>query len=73
MKKIMLLMMAALAITTISCKKDNKGGDDEEGTIAKPTYRVKSYTHGKDFFNYSWNKIIADSFNHVASFFHSHF
>ena len=55
MKKIMLLMMAALAITTISCKKDNKGGDDEEGTIAKPTYRVKSYTHGKDFFNYSWN------------------
>ena len=55
MKKIMLLMMAALAITAVSC---NKPGDDEgedEAKIATPTYRVKSYTHGKDYYNYTWN------------------
>lgn len=38
----MLLMMAALAITTLSCNKNNPEEEEEEGGIAKPTYRIKN-------------------------------
>lgn len=63
MKKVFALMMAVLAITTVSCKKDNKGGDDDEKTIAKPTYRVtkmlKSWEgddkESGDSYIYKWN------------------
>lgn len=63
MKKVFALMMAVLAITTVSCKKDNKGGDDDEKTIAKPTYRVskmlKSWEgddkESGDAYIYKWN------------------
>lgn len=56
MKKVLFALMAVLALTTISCQKKNNAVDDEgEKGIAKPTYRVKSYTHGKDFYAYTWN------------------
>lgn len=59
----MLLMMAALAITTLSCNKDNNGEEEEEGGIAKPTYRVKNLMKSwegddmksGDMYTYSYN------------------
>lgn len=64
MKKVFFVLMAALAITTISCQKGNTGADDEAGkSIAKPTYRVskllKSWEgedkESGDMYKYTWN------------------
>ena len=59
----MLLMMAALAITTLSCNKNNGEEEEEEGGIAKPTYRVKNLMKSwegddmksGDMYTYTWN------------------
>ena len=59
----MLLMMAALAITTLSCNKDKNEEEEEEGGIAKPTYRIKNLMKSwdgddmksGDMYTYSYN------------------
>ena len=59
----MLLMMAALAITTLSCNKNNPEEEEEEGGIAKPTYRIKNMMKSwegddmksGDMYTYSYN------------------
>lgn len=59
----MLLMMAALAITMVSCKKDGGDSGDDETKIATPTYRVvklmKSWEgedkESGDMYVYTWN------------------
>ena len=63
MKKIMLLMMAALAITAVSCKKDKIDDEEEEAKIATPTYRIKAMMkswegndmQSGDMYSYTWN------------------
>jgi len=63
MKKIMLLMMAALAITAVSCKKEKIDDEEEEAKIATPTYRIKAMMkswegndmQSGDMYSYTWN------------------
>ena len=63
MKKIMLLMMAALAISAVSCKPTNPEEQEEENKIPTPTYRVKSLMkswegddkQSGDMYTYTWN------------------
>ena len=63
MKKIMLLMMAALAITTVSCKKDGEDEGEDEAKIPVATYRVKNLMKSwegddmksGDMYSYSYN------------------
>ena len=64
MKKIMLLMMAALAITMVSCKKVGPDEGEDENKIQTPTYRVtalmKSWGDNADkqmgdMYSYTWN------------------
>ena len=59
----MLLMMAALAITTVSCKKDNEDEGEDEAKIPVATYRVKNLMKSwegddmksGDMYSYSYN------------------
>jgi len=57
MKKYLFALMAVAAIFATACNKDDKkGGDDEETKeLAQPTYRIKSYDHSGDVFEYSYN------------------
>lgn len=63
MKKIMLLMMAALAITAVSCEEVKPDDQEEENKIPVPTYRVKSLMkswegddkQSGDMYTYTWN------------------
>ena len=63
MKKIMFLMMAALAISAVSCKPVNPDDQEEENKIQTPTYRVtalmKSWEgddkQSGDMYTYTWN------------------
>ncbi|MBQ1717817.1 MAG: hypothetical protein II676_02120 [Bacteroidales bacterium] len=63
MKKIMLLMMAALAITMVSCKKAGPDEGEDETKIPVPTYRVKALMkswegddkQSGDMYTYTWN------------------
>ena len=63
MKKVMLLMMAALAMTMVSCDKPGNEGDEEEAKIATPTYRIKNMMKSwegddmksGDMYSYTWN------------------
>jgi hypothetical protein len=63
MKKIMLLMMAALAMTMVSCNKPGDNEGEDEAKIATPTYRVvklmKSWEgddkESGDMYVYKWN------------------
>ena len=64
MKKIMLLMMAALAMTMFSCKPNGPDNPEEdENKIPVPTYRVKSLMkswegddkQSGDMYTYTWN------------------
>ena len=64
MKKIMFLMMAALAITAVSCKPVNPDDEEEENKIPVPTYRVKNLMKSwgdnedkqmGDMYTYTWN------------------
>ena len=63
MKKIMLLMMAALAITMVSCKKTGPEGGEDDTKIQTPTYRVKALMkswegddkQSGDMYTYTWN------------------
>lgn len=63
MKKIMFLMMAALAISAVSCKPVNPDDQEEENKIPVPTYRVKSLMkswegddkQSGDMYTYTWN------------------
>ena len=57
-------MMAALAMTMVSCNKEGNEGDEEETKIATPTYRVvklmKSWEgdnkESGDMYVYTWNE-----------------
>ena len=59
----MLLMMAALAITTVSCKKDGEDEGEDEAKIPVATYRVKNLMKSwegddmksGDMYSYSYN------------------
>lgn len=67
MKKVLFVLMAAMTVMTLSCKKDNSKGGEEGGEeaagIYKPEYRVKTMmkswegddkTTG-DMYTYTWN------------------
>lgn len=59
----MLLMMAALAMTVVSCEKNKIDDGDDETKIPTPTYRVKSMMQNwegddkesGDMYIYTWN------------------
>ena len=63
MKKVMLLMMAALAMTMVSCNKPGDNEGEDEAKIATPTYRVKNMMKSwegddmksGDMYSYTWN------------------
>ena len=58
MKKVLFFLMAALALTTVSCKKDGHGDSTDDTVIAKPTYRVVEINKGdpkKDVYRFEWN------------------
>ena len=63
MKKIMFLMMAALAISAVSCKPVNPDDQEEENKIQTPTYRVTALMkhwegddkQSGDMYSYTWN------------------
>ena len=63
MKKIMLLMMAALAMTVVSCDKNKIDDEEDEAKIPTPTYRVKNMMKSwegddmksGDMYSYTWN------------------
>jgi hypothetical protein len=63
MKKVMLLMMAALAMTVVSCDKNKIDDEEDEAKIPTPTYRVKNMMKSwegddmksGDMYSYTWN------------------
>jgi hypothetical protein len=57
MKKYLFALMAAAAILVVACNKDEKQkeGDEDSKALAQPTYRIKSYSHSGDVFDYSYN------------------